>query len=97
MTKAQKIFEDTYTECRIHAKRWGYERTESGRAIGFASLVTEEVTCRRTWNEIQRLIDREKKEIEMCKKLDIEINSVREFALEMVQETLNNCIKAWEK
>ena len=97
MTKAERIFRDTYTECRLHVKAWGVERNANGKAIGFASLATEEVTCRRTWNEIQRFIDREKKDIEMCKKLDIEINPVREFALEMVQETLNNYIEAWEK
>lgn len=94
MTKAERIFKDTYAECRRHAKRWGIDRNPDGTAIGFCRLATEEVTCIRTWNEIQRLIDKEHSMIELDKELlgIDERTELCEYALEMVQSTLNNTI-----
>lgn len=99
MTKAEKIFKDTYTECRLHAKAWGFERQADGRAIGFNRLATEEATCRRTFNAIQKLIDKEAKNIELNKRLlgEDDYTARCEFALEMVQETLNNAIRNEEE
>lgn len=93
MTKAEKIFNETYTECRLHARTWGCERSENGKAIGFNKLATEEATSRRTWNAIQKLIDKERERIEFDKRLGIDVREVVEFGLEMVQETLNNTIR----
>ena len=99
MTKAEKIFNDTYTECRLHAKTWGFERTPEGKVIGFNRLATEETTCRRTFNAIQKLIDNEAKRIGFSKKHfgEDEHTALREYALEMVQETLNNAIRTEEE
>lgn len=98
MTKAQRIFNDTYTACRVHVKAWGFERNADGKAIGFNGLSTQEVTCRRTWNAIEKLIASESKNIELAKKYGVIDNAKAElkmFALEMVQVTLENEIKGW--
>lgn len=98
MTKAERIFNDTYTACRVHVKAWGMERNSDGRAIGFTSLETEEVTCRRTWNAIEKLIAGESKNIELSVKYGViaeEKAEMKRFALEMVQVTLENEIKMW--
>lgn len=99
MTKAEKIFKDTYTECRLHARTWGFERTPEGKVIGFNNLATEEATCRRTFNAIQKFIDSEARRIELDKKFfgEDEDTALREYALEMVQETLNNAIRTEEE
>ena len=96
--KARKIFEDTYMECRLHVKNWGELRQPDGRAVGFNSLITNEVTCKRTWNAIQALIDRESNNLDLEERLDVlrpERLKVLRFALEMVQETLNNEMRNW--
>lgn len=98
MTKAERIFKDTYTECRIHAKAWGKQYNPDGSAVGFSGLITEEVTCKRTWNAIQKRIESEKKVLEFDKKygiLDKERLDLLEYAIEMVQSTLNNEMKKW--
>jgi len=94
-TKAERIFEDTYRECRHHVRAWGI--TE-GKAIGFTSLCTEERTSRRTWNNIQRIIDSKKRQLRIDKELGVfseEKNNKEQYILDMVQETLNNEISNW--
>ena len=98
MTKAERIFTDTYTACRVHVKAWGFERNADGRPIGFNSLETEEVTTRRTWNAIEKLIKAEGKNIERSEKygvIDTAKAEMKKFALDMVQVTLENEIKKW--
>lgn len=91
-TKAEKIFKDTYTECRVHAKTWGFEYNANGKIIGFNKLATEEVTCKRTTNAIQALLNGERKNLEIYRKYGMEKEKY-EFlskALDMVQSTLEN-------
>lgn len=90
MTKAEKIFKDTYYSCKQYVKSWGVDEAAKS---GFARLSTEELTSTRTWNEIQRYIDREKRDI----KLDLDLNiltvneaTILEAAINMVQATLDN-------
>ena len=90
MTKAERIFTNTYSECRIMVKTHGFE------GIGFGSLITEETTSTRTYNTIQKLIDKEKRNLELNRKLKVtseERQELLENALEMVQITLNNSIR----
>lgn len=99
-TKAQKIFTDTYTECRIHIKDWGLERDQNGKAIGFNRLSTEEVVCTRTCNAVENLINTEKKMLKFDHEIGIanDWTALCEQALEMVESTLNNqreSIKRW--
>lgn len=96
MRKADKIFEDTYRACRLHAKAWGKEYNPDGSAVGFSGLITEDVTSRRTWNAIQKRIDSERKNLELDKQFGMmeQFSLDRlEYALDMVQSTLNNEIK----
>ena len=98
MTKAERIFNDTYTACRVQVKAWGMERNPNGRPIGFNGLETEEVTSRRTWNVIEKLIKAESKQIELSVQYGIISNEkaeMKRFALEMVQVTLENEIAKW--
>lgn len=96
-TKAERIFKDTYTECRIHVKTWGFERSKDGTAIGFNHLATEELTSTRTWNAIRKLIDSEKRNLEVYRKYGFENSyELKRFALEMVESTLNNTIQSYK-
>lgn len=60
MTKAERIFNDTYTEARVHIKNWGYKEGES-----FNRLVCsdDESVCKRTINSIMKLVESEKKSL----------------------------------
>lgn len=100
MTKAERIFNNTYTECRIHTKTWGMQRNPNGKAIGFTGLIKRDsdTSCKRTWNAIQKLIDSKKKQVEIALKYDFgdrEYYEMCSFALEMVQSSLDNEINNW--
>lgn len=95
MTKAERIFRATYTECRIHAKNWGFQYNPDGRPAGYSSMICKdtESVCIRTLNEIQKCIDREHKNIERDEKLGISTKErlyLLRYALEMVQVTADN-------
>lgn len=99
MTKAEKIFKDTYTECRKNAKSWGFRYNPDGRPVGFNSLVTEEVVYTRTLNDVQKFIDRERKDLARDEKLnvlDADRLNLLKYALDMVQVTLDNNRKSNE-
>ncbi len=92
LTKAERIFNDTYTECRIHIKDWGFERNPNGEAIGFNGMCTEEVMSNRTCNAIENLIRTEKKMLQFDHDLGTadDWTELCEHALEMVESTLEN-------
>ena len=97
MTKAERIFRDTYLDCIVHVKRWGFETNPDGRPVGFTGLSTEETTSRRTWNAISKYIEEEKEIIDMMVKYNVisaDEAKIKRFALDMVQVTLENTIKA---
>lgn len=85
MTKAEKLFNENFKLCRNHIRNHGFEN------IGYSSLEDngEKITTR-TINDVQKLIDKERKEIERSKKLGVEVSEARENGLEMLQITLNN-------
>lgn len=85
MTKAEKLFNENFRLCRNHVRNHGFEN------IGYASLEDngEKITTR-TINDIQKLIDKERKEIERGKKLGVDVSEARKNGLEMLQITLNN-------
>ena len=92
MTKAERIFRDTYIACIVHVKRWGFETP-----VGFTGLSTEETTSRRTWNAIHKCIEKEQEIIDMM--VDYNVISadeakIKRSALDMVQVTLENTINA---
>lgn len=88
-TKAERIFKDTYTECRLHVKRFGYE------GYGFTGMITkgDELVYTRTANEIKRLIESEARSINFDRRLGFsteEYLQLRTDALNMVRKTLEN-------
>lgn len=100
MKKSEKIFQDTWYECWDHAKAWGKEYNPDGRAIGYGSLITEEVVCTRTLNDVQKCIDRRRRELDLNERYgisDSETLALRRYTLEMVQVTLDNNRKNLEK
>ena len=94
MTKAERIFRNTYAECRIHIKNWGYEENTGFTRL---SLDDNETVCTRTFNEIAKYITAERKRIEISVKynvIDSEKANAYNQALNMVQATLDNTIKS---
>lgn len=95
MTKAERLFNKNYYECKKHIKVWGFE------GVGFNVLECDEndLLPTRTLNAIQKLIDKQWKHFEMCKKLNISINDLelKKQALEMLQITLSNQRKVNEE
>lgn len=99
MTKAEKIFKDTYQACRKHLRDFGYEYNPNGKPVSFGSLITEEATSTRTWNAIQKYIDSERRNLKEMKELEIlepEKIKLYETALEMVQVTLDTQRANWK-
>ena len=96
MKKAERIFGETYTECRCHIKQYGY--TENS---GFTSLFCKEneYVCKRTCNAIQKLIDSERHKVATDLELGVIAEERFEFlnnALNMVQKTLENDLEFLE-
>lgn len=90
MTKAERIFEETYAGCRNHIKKWGYEENSGFQRMFYKD---NEIFSKRTANAVQKLIDKERRELELDKELHV-LSSDRicflEQSLEMVQVTLKN-------
>lgn len=88
MTKAERLFNKNYFVCKRHIENWGFE------GIGFNVLECDEndLLPTRTLNAIQKLIDKQYKHCEVCRKLNVSIKDIelKEQALEMLQITLNN-------
>ena len=96
MKKAEKIFNSAYAECRVYAKKNGTKRREDGSASGFNSIINEGTISVRTLNEVQKLINSEKKNIAVCAELgmlDADMLKVKDYAIDMVQATLDNTRK----
>lgn len=90
MTKAERIFKETYSECRTHIKIFGYEENSGFNRMAYKD---NETFPKRTANAVQKLIDNEKKRLELAKKIDalpFDRITFMEQALNMVQVTLNN-------
>ena len=98
MTKAERIFKDTYFECRKHVKTWGVERNPDGRPVAFGSLITKDTESAtiRTCNAVQKLINSEARRLDMNDRYGVgtpESQKMQRDALEMTQATLDNLIK----
>ena len=92
MTKAERIFEETYAGCRDHIKKWGYEENTGFQRMFYKD---NETFSKRTANAVQKLIDKEKRNLELDKELHV-LSPDRicflEQSLKMVQATLNNTL-----
>jgi len=95
MTKAEKIFKDTYTQCRVYIKAWGTERNDNGKVVGFTRLdySDNDFVCMRTINAVEKLLASERKMLAMDIKLGIlEPDRIKVLtdALDMVESTIEN-------
>lgn len=94
MTKAERIFKDNYTDCRIHVRHWGIEYNDNGTVIGFNRLGDDDdYICTRTVNAVEKLVPSARKEIELMLKyeiIDSEEASIRAKALDMLEATIEN-------
>ena len=98
MTKAERIFKDTYFACRKHVRDLGMKRNPDGRPIAYDTLITkdDESVSIRTCNAVQKFIESEKRRLELNGKFGIgtpESQECNKFALEMTLATLDNHIK----
>lgn len=86
MTKAERIYNATYNECKIHLVYFG-------KHTGLDKLMTNEAVSTRTLNDVKRIIDREYERMERRKCMGQGNREVIESMLEvigMVQSTLDN-------
>lgn len=100
MTKAERIFNGTAYECRRHAKTWGFEYSENGKPVGYNGLITDEAVSTRTFNDVQKLIDKRRHEIDIFVKngiYDADKYAFEQYVVEAVQVTLENNRKSYEK
>lgn len=89
MTKAERIFRDSYAEARVHIKNWGYEENT---CINHLSCRDDEIVCTRTINAIKKLIEAEKRNIQLSYKYGViamEQANVKAQALRMVELTID--------
>lgn len=94
MTKAERIFTDTYTACRVHIKKWGFEENTGFTALSYKD---NESVCERTFNAIAKLIATERKTIAIAEKHGFWTAEKVVFyrqALDMTEKTLENTIKS---
>ena len=94
MTKAERIYLDTYLNCRYHIRTWGYEENAGFNRLSYGD---NETVCTRTFNEIQKHINKDRKTLEIDIKLGIlssDTINLNKQVLDMVQVTLNNTIKS---
>jgi len=99
MTKAERIFKATYTEARLHVKKWGYNpETDRGFTEVYTGTETEdnpegELVYRRTMNQLEALLKKEKDSLAHDIKLGFlseERTELLKNALLMVERTLED-------
>ena len=83
MTKAERIFEETFKACRKHIKTWGYDER-----IGFNSLCTEEVVYPRTVSAVKAILKARKERAVM--EAQLTGNKLNLQAIAMVEATVAN-------
>lgn len=99
MTKAKRIFNDTYTDCRKFVRDWGnVDIDENGNAIGYNRMTyrDDETVCTRTMNEIKKFYEKERKFINLVIETgvyDTEMAKQMTDALDMVESTIENQIR----
>lgn len=92
--RAIQIFGATRYECKKHINAWGYNPETDG---GFNSISTEttgsDVINTRLMNDLQALLEKDRKELELSKKYEIiteqQFNE-KTLVLLMVEKTINN-------
>ena len=95
MTKAERIFYDTFCECKRYIRDWGYKENPDGSAVGYNTVIygDNETVCTRTMNDIEKCIERMRKHYNQSLKfgvLDDDRYMLNIQALNMVHATVRN-------
>jgi hypothetical protein len=90
MTKAERIFNDSYFEAKRHIRIWGVKYNPNGKIVGFNRLMTNDndFMCTRTLNAIVKLVAQKRKQFKMQKEFNIEVDNNNELALDMIEVTI---------
>lgn len=95
MTKAERIFTNTYSECYYIVSKYGYDEKTRQRMSSLITRDGEEV-CRRTFNAIRKLIESERNAINLRENMGIfsheEAEQERQ-AVKMIENTLDHEIE----
>lgn len=99
MTKAERIFYATRSECRKHIDTWGYELNPDGTVVGFNSVIIrdDETYCTRTLNAVAELLRLHRNHNYRALQLGIISNDEairREQIANMIEQTIENSRKA---
>ena len=89
MTKAEKIFNATYHDCKEHIETFGTD----GKDSGFNRLATEEIICTRTINALLKLLGAKRKSLELSLELGViskDKYTIKARILDMVEATIEN-------
>lgn len=92
MTKAERIFNDSYFEAKRHIRNWGVKYNPNGKIVGFNRLATNDndFMCTRTLNAIVKLLEKKRKQLQMQKEFNIEVDNNNELALDMIEVTIEH-------
>lgn len=99
MTKAERIFLKTRSDCKQHIQDWGYQVNPDGSAIGFNSVSCrdDEFICIRTLNAMEKLLEDSRKHNERANSRGI-IDATKYAAnvqlYNMIETTIRNARKA---
>jgi hypothetical protein len=89
MTKAERIYRESFMEAMIHIKEWGYEEKSSFNRLSYGD---DESICVRTINAIKKVIATERKTLEISYELGTitpEKKNLISHAIDMVELTAN--------
>jgi hypothetical protein len=89
MTKAERIFNATYHDCKEYIENYG----TVGKGVGFNRLATEETVCTRTINTLMKLLGAKRRDLQMAKELraiPLEKINKKLRILDMVEATIEN-------
>ena len=91
MTKAERIFNNTYFEAKRHIRNWGVKYNPNGKIVGFNRLAVDDndFMCTRTLNAIIKLLEKKRKQLQMQKEFNIDVDN-NELALNMIEVTINH-------
>lgn len=92
MTKAERIFNDSYFEAKRHIRTWGVKYNPNGKIVGFNRLATNDndFMCTRTLNAITKLLTQKRKQLQMQREFNIEVDNNNELALDMIEVTIDH-------
>lgn len=100
-TKAERIFQVTYVQCKRQMEAFGKEYNPNGRPISFGSVCCDdnESVSIRTLNDIQKFIDNRKGLLALDRKYGVQTEeeiSDKEYILEAVQVAADSNRKSLE-